>query len=556
MTTTAISRRYCAGLALLAFVLALVSCGGGGGGSGDEPFASTGKGAPPFSSDGAGNPPFGEGSGGGGTIGDGPRPNPDPTVTISDDAIQGSVLNAGTGGALANATVRFDGVTLSTNAQGDFTRASHAPNPRLILRGEATGFETMVRVTPLIAAVPSYTLFKLAEHGLSASLEAANGGTVESEEATTRIVVPAGALQEAGAAATGEVTVRVTALAMGSDTYLASGDYTDSSGTSLEAFGGVVLTNNRDLTVASGASLDVRVPVSTRSSNPPASVTAYYLDPATARWVAGPSATLAGGDAPYYSFQADRFGQWMVGAPLSGGVVVTGCVQDENGNPAANVTVTAEGISYTGLAVDVTDTGGNFTLPVRSSGTVIVSGRRGALLTNSATATTSGGSTNLSPCLTLPTVNAATVRLTWGEAPRDLDSHLRLPGGVHVYYVDRGSLGQAPYANLDVDDVTGFGPEVTTIRRPRVGIYRFYVHNFSGTFAPGMTQSPARVELNYAGRTVVFTPPASEGSARYWHVFDLEIGDNCSMTLYRYSRWRLDEPQNPNSDATPAECQP
>lgn len=556
MMTTAISERYCAGLALLAVVLALVSCGGGGGGAGNEPFASTGKGAPPFSSDGAGSPPFGEGSGGGGSTGDGPRPNPDATIVISNDAIQGSILNAGTGGALANATVRFEGVTLTTDAQGYFSRAAHTPNPRLVMRGEASGFETSVRVTPLIADVPSYTLFKLIPHGVAASLDAADGGTVESENATTRIVIPAGALQEGGSAASGDVTVRVTAVAMGSDTYLASGDYTDSSGVSLEAFGGVVLTNSRDLTVASGMALEVRVPVSTRAANAPSSATAYYLDAATARWVAGPTATLTGGSAPYYSFQADRFGEWMVGAPLSGGVVVTGCVQDENGNPAANVTVTAEGISYTGLGVDVTDAGGNFTLPVRASGTVIVSGRRGAFLTNSATASTSGGNTNLSPCLTLPSVNAATVRLTWGEAPRDLDSHLRLPGGVHVYYVNRGSLGQAPYANLDVDDVTGFGPEVTTIRRPRVGIYRFYVHNFSGTFTPGMTQSPARVELNYAGRTVVFTPPSGEGSARYWHVFDLEIGDNCSMTLYRYSRWRLDEPQNPNSDATPAECQP
>ena len=151
------------------------------------------------------------------------------------------------------------------------------------------------------------------------------------------------------------------------------------------------------------------------------------------------------------------------------------------------------------------------------------------------------------------------MRLTWGASPADIDSHLRTPDGTHVFYSAKGSLTVAPFASLDVDDVTGFGPEVTTIRRPRVGIYRFYLKNFSESFTPGMTGSPVRVELNYAGRPVVFTPPAGEGTALYLHVFDLYIAPNCTMTLYRYNRWRTDEPQNPNSSTTTAaatECVP
>ena len=166
---------------------------------------------------------------------------------------------------------------------------------------------------------------------------------------------------------------------------------------------------------------------------------------------------------------------------------------------------------------------------------------------------------DLTPCLTLPSSNAATMRLTWGENPRDIDSHLRTPDGAHVYYASKGSLTAAPFSSLDVDDVTGFGPEVTTIRRPKVGIYRFYLHNYSQSFNPGMTGSPTRVELNYAGHPVVFTPPAGEGSALYLHLFDLYIAPNCTMTLYRYNRWRADEPQNPNAlttFTTATECVP
>ena len=53
--------------------------------------------------------------------------------------------------------------------------------------------------------------------------------------------------------------------------------------------------------------------------------------------------------------------------------------------------------------------------------------------------------------------------LTWGEEPRDLDSHLWIPTGVgiytHVYFSNRGTLlGASPYAELDVDDTYSFGP--------------------------------------------------------------------------------------------------
>src|SRR4029434_6987168 len=102
----------------------------------------------------------------------------------------------------------------------------------------------------------------------------------------------------------------------------------------------------------------------------------------------------------------------------------------------------------------------------------------GAFLTNSAARDVTTTTLDITPCLTLPSSNAATMRLTWGEFPRDIDSHLNTPDGSHVYYASKGSLTQNPFSSLDVDDVTGFGPEVTTIRRPKVGIYRFYLHNY------------------------------------------------------------------------------
>ena len=63
--------------------------------------------------------------------------------------------------------------------------------------------------------------------------------------------------------------------------------------------------------------------------------------------------------------------------------------------------------------------------------------------------------------------------LEWGENPSDLDSHLWTPTGAHIYYVTRGSLNSAPFVNLDVDDVTSYGPETVTIRTLEAGTYTY-----------------------------------------------------------------------------------
>jgi hypothetical protein len=280
----------------------------------------------------------------------------------------------------------------------------------------------------------------------------------------------------------------------------------------------------------------------------------YLFDTVSGRWLQQGTASLSAGA---YTGAISAFGQWMVGAPVASPASVTGCVEDDNGAPAANVRVEADGIDYSGVAYATTNAQGLFTIAARPASRAVVSGRRGAFLTNAVSVGPS--SFSVTPCLTLPTTNAATTTLTWGLLPLDIDSHLRTPDGSHVYYLAEGNLNAAPFSSLDVDDVDGRGPEVTTIRRPRAGIYRFYLHNFSGTFNPGMTGSPVRLELNYAGRPVVFSPPSGEGGALWWHVFDLYISNDCTMTLYRYNRWRADEPQNPNaatSTATATECVP
>jgi Carboxypeptidase regulatory-like domain len=536
-----------AGLALL------VACGGGGGATGTTPFGE-GSGTTPLGS-GAGTPPFGVGSGG--LTGDGPLPTADPAVVVSDDAIQGTVINARTGIPLAGASVTVAGTALPTGSDGTYSQQTAAASSRELFETSAANYETLYAPAEVLGTVPSVGLQRLTPFGTTADVTVASGGTVTDVASSAAVTLPANALVPAGGgAAPTTVSVRVTQIAVGTDSHLLSGDYTDDNGDALETFGGVVLGSSTPVDVASGQTLTLNIPVSSRGAAP-ATASLFRFDPGSGRWVQVGTATLSGG---VYAASVTAFGQWMVGAPIASPVTITGCVNDDSGAPAANVRVEAEGISYSSIAQATTNTQGQFTVTGRPSSRLLVSGRRGAFITNAASVDVGAvTSFNITQCLTLPSSNAATMRLTWGASPSDIDSHLRTPDGSHVYYASKGSLSTAPFASLDVDDVTGFGPEVTTIRRPRVGIYRFYLHNFSQSFTPGMTDSPTRVELNYVGRTVVFSPPPGEGSALYWHMFDLYIAPNCTMTLYRYNRWRTDEPQNPNATTatTPAtECVP
>lgn len=533
-----------------AALITLASCGGGGGDAGTSVFNGPGAGTPPW-----------DGNGGGGTqTGDGPVPQPDATVTVSTAAVQGQVLSAASGAALAGAPVRFGAISQTTDTSGFFSEANFAATTRLVVNAATIGYEEMFLPTRVVTGVPAVAVFKLTPEGTTGSITVGAGGTVQAASGPGRVTFAPNSLESApGVPAAGPVSVRLTPIAVGADSFLLSGDYTSNLGAQLETFGGVVLTNSAGAQIAAATPALLRIPVSTRTSAPPSSARLFYLDTASASWVEAGTATLVNDAAgPYYEGSVARFGQWMVGDVIGSPVIVRGCVADETGARVADARIVAEGIDYSGLAYANTNATGDFALPVKPNSQLIVTGRRGAILTNATTVTTAAADVTLPACLTLPSTNAATVRLTWGASPSDIDSHLHVPGGVHVFYPSgsRGSLTAEPFANLDVDDVTGFGPEITTIRRPKVGIYRFYLHNFSQTFSPGMTGSPARVELNYAGRVVAFAPPAGEGSNLYWHLFDLQIGSDCSMTLYRYNRWRADEPANPNPTGTAQACVP
>jgi hypothetical protein len=111
--------------------------------------------------------------------------------------------------------------------------------------------------------------------------------------------------------------------------------------------------------------------------------------------------------------------------------------------------------------------------------------------------------------------------LTWGATPPDLDLHMWLPSSnrYHVYYSAKGSLTAFPWANLDVDDTSGYGPENITIAKPYNGTYVVAVDRYSTS--GNIAGTGARLKY-YLGPYLVtsWTVPSS-GTGRWWYVADI-----------------------------------
>jgi sugar lactone lactonase YvrE len=114
--------------------------------------------------------------------------------------------------------------------------------------------------------------------------------------------------------------------------------------------------------------------------------------------------------------------------------------------------------------------------------------------------------------------------LTWGANPSDLDSHLRVPDGsggyYHVYFESKGNAASEPWATLDTDDTTSYGPETITISTDQTGDYFYYVHDFSNRGSASslaLGDSGAQVKV-YMGASLVATYNVPAGGGTLWKV--------------------------------------
>jgi len=519
--------RLAAGVAVVLSIAALLSCGGGGS-EGDRNLT-----AKPFGSRSSSQPSF-TGS----------------AVT----GLIGIVVDSTSGTPIPGVTITASGLTTVSDANGNFALPT-IPNGTSVVSFNIDTFAPQSRTVVITPGIETSVVMLMTPHATPVTLDPAAGGTVNGT-APAQLVETAGALALSGGGtpAAGNANVILTPLATALDAYLEPGEYVV-NGSPFETFGGLDIR----ITDSAGAAITdvtgpvtIRIPVSTRFAAPPGTATLFRFDATAGTYVSGATATL-GGSAPnqYYEGTINAIGTWVAGQTYSPSILSV-CVENQNGVRIAGARVQSDGQNYSGGGAGVTDSTGVAQVPMKLGANAVVTATS-PRSSNSATVTAPGATFTVTPCLVMPT-SGLTIRLTWGSAPSDLDSHLKGPNAMHVYFASRGSLSSQPFAALDVDDVTSFGPEVITVAQLPIGTSEYFVHNFSNTFAPGMTGSPARVEMRFGSQIRIYSPPAGEAANRYWRVFQFVVAGDCSATFNPVQQWAATEPGDPSSGATATYC--
>ena len=181
------------------------------------------------------------------------------------------------------------------------------------------------------------------------------------------------------------------------------------------------------------------------------------------------------------------------------------------------------------IATASTDSDGNYsmTLPL---GNYTLEASKAGYITDKVNVIVQPGETGSQNGTMTPIVLGDSFRivLTWGENPRDLDSHVAgiLSNGnpFEVYYGHKRQYdGENEVCNLDVDDTSGYGPETVTLNITGSEPYYYYVHKYAGYGTVGTSEAQVKV---YQGEQLAaqFNVPTDQGDGRYWNVFAIKDG--------------------------------
>lgn len=492
-------------------------------------------------------------------------------LLAENSSVTARVFNGATGSILANTQIQIGTETMTTSENGDVILSNITTTGKTLFNVSSSGFAQQVLALDLIAGQPSNVNLQLLPLQLAGSFNPAMGGSVSLDNSADQVDVTANSLIRIDRQPiVGNVSVNIAPINSILDIHQLPGELVtvDSDGQrqSIESFGATIIyavdATKASVSLKTGSVANVRIPVITRSTALPATTPLYIYDGVKGLWVVdGTNVLTLSADKKYYTGSTTKFGT-LSAAAVYQTVTVTGCLADGNVDGdnyrLQNVPVSLEGVDYSGYSTAITNSNGEFTITARANSTVVVAGQLGRSISNVNKITVSNSNYNMSPCLQMTNLsNNVSVKLTWGALPDDLDSHLLTPSGALVYYGSKGSLAAAPHAYLDVDDTTSFGPEIVTLRRLMIGDYHYVVHNFSETYVPGITNSPARVELNTPTGSQLFVPNEGEAAGKdYWHAFTLKVDVNCNIIVVPIGQWLNSEDSLKKPEQTPTYCTP
>ncbi|MEI6751745.1 MAG: hypothetical protein WCK78_01125 [Paludibacter sp.] len=125
-------------------------------------------------------------------------------------------------------------------------------------------------------------------------------------------------------------------------------------------------------------------------------------------------------------------------------------------------------------------------------------------------------------------LGAIRIVLDWSRHPSDLDLHLIKSGSYHISYQDMQKSADGA-AQLDRDDMNGYGPETITINKTdNTANYICFVHDFSDksnprTSALSRSKAVLRVYDNNQLKDTFYVPRDKTGNK--WSVFEIKRGE-------------------------------
>jgi len=308
----------------------------------------------------------------------------EPLTTAEGGTVQGRVVDVLDGAPIAQAQIRAGNRRATSDAEGRFTLDGVAPAERVLLYADRAGYVDGYAALPLAAGQTRAVQLRLHPAGTVQQVNADQASVVSAENSPAQLQLPASALVDAetGAAVQGQVRVALTPLDPAADPDRMPGDFTEETEAGvrpIESFGAVKFDlrdgAGRRLTLAPGKTATIRIPLSTRAAELPATIPLYWFDEERQRWVEEGEATLAG-TAPdqYYEGSVAHFTIWNADRRYQA-VSIFDCAVDQNGQPWADIEVQASGIDYSGTTSTRTDANGNFQLIARPNSQVAVYGR-------------------------------------------------------------------------------------------------------------------------------------------------------------------------------------
>jgi len=452
--------------------------------------------------------------------------------------------------------------SVNSNGQGWFALGNLAAASTTTIRLSKTGYVSHQSTVTVVGGQTRYYEFILAAQNTANTFSSASSGTTTGTTPTgaltSTVTVPANALvTSAGATYSGTVTFALTPgnpASTNDVVALFPGEFTavDSTGAAvnIQSFGFANLSvtdgsNNLQLASGQSATWSQQIPAE-MTAEAPATIAMWYFDATGETWRQGLDASgnpLVGTKtyiAPnwYYVGSITHFSDWNYDLAFNV-AYFSGKVVDESGTAISNAQVKfwTNGWSRIGW----TDTNGDFTIAVQPSKTVYAQAIKGSQKSVSYSFSSgAAGTTTAVGSLVINGGSTANIQfvLTWGANPTDLDSHLTVPSVEgqasrgHVYYNAKGSAAAFPFAWLDTDDVTSYGPEITTVTRKKTGTYRFCIHNYSGQSSYKMENSSATVEAIVGGSYYRWNIPTSNpNNYNVWQVCDLVVDSAGGVTV-------------------------